>query len=196
MSAELTDRRPRCILWLSLALALAGLLLAAIVLPWLQWNREYDDRIELRAKQLERYQAQLKTIPVLQERLERLKSEGAQDAFYLGVANESLGGVALQRRLEEMVSSVGGGLTSIQILPAEHDQALTRLSVRARLQLELPELREVLYRIESSEPLMFVEQMTVRAMRPRRRNVRQVTDQSMQLTVNMVVQAYIRKDIG
>ncbi len=195
MIGESTNRS-RCIMALVLVLGVFGMLVAAVAVPWLDWNREYDERMELRTRQLSRYQAQLAMLPVLQERLERLKADGAQDAFYLGAPNASLGGVALQRRVEEMVSESGGSLTSIQILPAETENALTKLSVRARLQLDVPELRDVLYRIEGSEPLMFVEQANIRAMRPRRRNAKVKSQQYRKLNVNMIVYAYIRKEHG
>ncbi len=195
MIGESTNRS-RCIMVLVLVLGVFGMLVAAVAVPWLDWNREYDERMELRTRQLSRYQAQFAMLPVLQERLERLKADGAQDAFYLGAHNASLGGVALQRRVEEMVSESGGSLTSIQILPAESENALTKLSVRARLQLDVPELRDVLYRIEGSEPLMFVEQVNIRAMRPRRRNAKVKAIQNRKLSVNMIVHAYIRKGLG
>ena len=103
--------------------------------------------------------------------------------------------MALQRRIESIVAGAGASLTSIQILPAEAQGSLYKVAVRGRLSASTEALEQILYEIESSQPLLFVPKLNIRALR----NTRRLPGRSEwddQMTVNLDVFGYIRREAG
>jgi general secretion pathway protein M len=191
-----TARLPRCLLALS-ALALVLLLVVlGLLLPWLEQNDEYDRQILLRNRQLAGYERQIATLPSLRDELAALDSNQSSSAYYIEASDASLGGVTLQRLIEQMVGDAGGTMTSIQILPAVPDGRLTRIGVRLRLQVDPGGLRRILYGVESNEPLLFVEKLNLRSLQRRSRRQNGSQEEVMELNANLDVYGYIREAKG
>ena len=189
-------RIPRCVLALGAVLGVLLLLLAGTVLPWLQRSAMYDQVIEDRQNQLERYLGLIETLPGLEAQLQRVKQAQGLDAYYLAATDPSLGGVALQRLFEDMTGAAGANLTSIQILPVEEMGGLTKVSVRARVSSNTEQLSRLLYTLETSEPLLFVPQINLRSLRGARRTKAGTSRWSDELNVNLDVFGYIRRSPG
>jgi hypothetical protein len=193
---EARVKTPRCLVGLGILFALVLVVFLGLVAPWLQRNHMYREAIVTRTDQLERYLGLIDTLPNIQSQLDQLKNTSGLDAYYLAATEPSLAGVALQRRVEGFVSGAGASLTSIQILPAETQGAtLYKVAIRARLSASTEALKQVLYDIESSKPLLFVPKLNIRALRNARR-LRRGRAWDDQMTVNMDVFGYIRRDAG
>lgn len=95
--------------------------------------------------------------------LARLRSEKGPPPGALQSANESLAAAELQRRLKGAIETAHGELRSMQPLPARTDGAFRRVTVRGQATLKIAGLRQAFYDLESSSPLLFLDNVEVTA---------------------------------
>jgi hypothetical protein len=189
-------RVPRCLLSMLAAALVLVLVALGLLLPWLDSNEEFDRQILLRNRQLGGYERQIATLPQLKKALEAMASNPAMDAYYVDAPNPSLGGVSLQRLIERLIADASGNMTSIQILPPKPEGRLTQIGLRLRLTVRAEGLQRILYGIESSQPLLFVDKLNIRSMYRAARRGRQQGQQVVEMNVNLDVYGYIRGVAG
>ena len=194
-------RLPRCLGGLAVLLALSLILVLAMVLPWKARMTVYDEEIEQRNRQLAGYKRVISTLPSLREQLESAREARRRDAFYIAVTDPSLGGIALQRLMEDLVTAAGANLTSIQVLGLQQEESASRVGVRLRFTGPTEALQKLVYGIESNQPALFIGTSNIRSLRQRRprraaRNEPQKETIVDELNVNMDVYGYIRSAEG
>ena len=84
-------------------------------------------------------------------------------------------------------------MRSTQILPAkaiEGDAGIRRAALRVQFAVTIAGLQETLYELESGQPYLFVDQLTVRQQRMRRRSAE--AEQEPVLDVSFEVFGYVR----
>jgi general secretion pathway protein M len=88
-----------------------------------------------------------------------------QDASLL-IEGETTGiaGANLQRLLSDLVLKYGGIASSLQILPPNDDGNLVRISMSLSMSVNVDGLREILYRLETGAPLIFIDDISVHTM--------------------------------
>lgn len=192
-------RRPSwgCAIAWSAALLPPTLLVLAIILPWSQRLHILAADYERDVEQLYRYQRLVATLPGLRAELAREQANDDFKAFYYDAETPALAGARLQSEVQDMVRGAGARPISTQILPVDEGEQPPRVRIRTQLQGTTDELLDVLHRIESARPFLFVDQMSVRSTTPRartvrRRNVRRPTvDRNVgQLTVRLDIFGY------
>jgi general secretion pathway protein M len=172
------------------------LLTAAVVLPWWQRMQALDAAYADGLDQLSRYQRLVATLPGLRAELAREQENEDFKAFYFDAETPALAGARLQSEVQEMVRAAGARPISTQILPVDENEQPPRVRIRTQFQGMTDELLEVLHRIESARPFLFVDQMSIRSTTPRPpsirgRAVRRVTQTHVgQLTVRLDVFGY------
>jgi len=187
---DTTRKGAHCLGRLGAVLLLFLLLVLAVVLPWRQRDALYQDGIDKHVEQLRRYGALIATLPTLEHRLAALRDNKELDASYVGATDSSLGGIALQRRVEDFVRAASVNLSSVQVLPPEEQPSATRVGVRLRFGCSVDALWRLLYDLESSKPLLVITTLNVRVMR---QGPRRPGDTTPDLNVNMDVYGYIRR---
>jgi general secretion pathway protein M len=145
--------------------------LLAIGLAWHTAVADLDAQITSSRDQLIRYQGLVATLPALRTELERTQANDDFKAFYFDAETPSLAGAQLQREVQEMVRAAGARPISGQILPVNSEERPLKVRVRIQLQATTDELLDVLYRIESARPFLFVDQVSIRSTTPRARGV-------------------------
>jgi general secretion pathway protein M len=103
-------------------------------------------------------------LDALRAEAERLKARRQTAIGVLKSPNESLAAAELQDRLKSSVDAVRGELHSIQLLPARDEDKFRRITLRARVSADLPGLQRLFYELESSTPLVFLDNVEVRAI--------------------------------
>jgi general secretion pathway protein M len=182
-----------CIAAWSAAVLIPALLMIAVLLPWWQRMQVLDADYERGLDQLTRYQRLEATLPSLREELAREQANDDFKAFYFDAETPALAGARLQSEVQEMVRGAGARPISTQILPVAEDEQPQRVRIRTQLQGTTDELLDLLYRIESARPFLFVDQMSIRSTTPRRSNVRRrVSRRSNQREVGMLT---VRLDV-
>ncbi|WP_462329594.1 type II secretion system protein GspM [Thiohalocapsa halophila] len=182
-----------CILSWTAAVLIPTLLVIAVILPWWQHLQVLDADYERGLDQLVRYQRLVATLPSLRAELAREQANDDFKAFYFDAETPALAGARLQSEVQEMVRGAGARPISTQILPVDEEEQPQRVRIRTQLQGTTDELLDLLYRIESARPFLFVDQMSIRSTTPRRSNVRRrVSRRSSQREVGMLT---VRLDI-
>jgi general secretion pathway protein M len=162
--------RPRivCILAWAAALAIPVTLLVGIGWPWLERVGALEQEIASLDDRIAHYHRLVQTLPLLQTELERVRSNKDVENYYFEAKTPALAGAEVQRRVQQMVESAGGQVTSTQLLPAQKDEQPPKVRVRTQIKGNTDMLLDVLYQIEQARPFLFVDQLSVRAPPQRR----------------------------
>lgn len=185
-------RLPR---WLGRALALL-LLAGGIVLPVLALvvpvRNDYAatrDRVAADALALGRYRLLAGRVPQQRAALAALEQrQGRQEGFLTG-GNDTLIGAELQNRVKTIVEAAQGQLRSTQVLPARDDGGYRQIPVRVDMTGGMPAVQAILYQIEATSPMLFLDNVDFRAHPADRRDG---SDDDPPLDVSFEVYGYVR----
>lgn len=83
----------------------------------------------------------------------------------LGGETTGMAGAGLQKLINDVVTHSDGRASSYQLLPAEEQGALSRLSLNLRVSIHVDGLRGMLHRIESGLPLLIIDDIAIRVPR-------------------------------
>ena len=120
------------------------------------------------------------------------RSGGADPAVLLLQGETSgIAGAALQRQINDHVSAAGGRASSFQLLPPRESGGTTRLALGFAMRIDIGGLRDVLHAIETGEPLLFVDDIAIRAAENAARE-----SEGGALDVTMQVSSSLLKDGG
>jgi general secretion pathway protein M len=165
-----------------------------VVVPLHAAYRAAAADIEQSRDLLERYRLLAAQQPELERMVKQGRKRAGASAAYLEGATEALAGAALQEQVRTLVDAVDGELRSTQTLPlqtAEDGASARRIGLRLQLGIELAGLQELLYTFEAAEPYLFLEDVTIRERRMRRRRRNEPEGPPM-LDVGFDVYAYVR----
>ncbi len=180
-----------------LAVALLGAVLVAgyglVAAPVIAAYREVGRGIEQSQLLLQRYRRLASQQPQLSARLAELEQRAANAGGYLKGPSDALAAAELQDHVRAVIEGAAGGLRSTQILPAgatEPTVAARRAALRIQLGIDIKGLQKVLYELETGQPYLFIDQLTVRQERRRRRS--NEPEQEPVLDVSFEVYGYVR----
>lgn len=78
-------------------------------------------------------------------------------------ANDSLAAADLQNRLKSAIEAAHGELRSVQTLPSRVEGGFRRVTIRGHASMKIAALRHALYDLESSSPLLFLDNVEIDA---------------------------------
>lgn len=114
---------------------------------------------------LQKYRQLAARLPEITRTLEDMRARQSAQQGYLPGANEAVAAATLQDRLKSLIAREGGKLQSTQALSQTKVAGQPqRVGVRARMVMQLSELQAVVYRLESTTPVLFVENLSIRAV--------------------------------
>jgi general secretion pathway protein M len=190
MNLALSPKLSRA-LALTILVALLSFMYSGLVQPLLdhyadaRGTREQLESALLRARQTGR------TLSELQAELARLKGHGVSGAGTMQSPNESLAAAELQNRIKSSVEAARGELRSTQILPSREEGAFQRISIRGQIAVNLEALQRIFYELESTSPLLFLDNVDIR-VRPMRQPNEVATDNPI-LDVRFDLYGYVRR---
>jgi len=167
MIDTLTDRQRRLLALAILLLAL-GAICSITVVPVLLANQHYRETIADMEGRLEQLQRAAAIGTGLQPQYEQLRRWQETDSHYLKSSSSALAAAELQRLVKRIVVAKHAEVLSTQILTAAQEQDLNRISLKVRIRGTLENIVQVFYAIETSEPFMFLDNISVRAKSGRR----------------------------
>lgn len=160
MTAALSDSQRR-VLAIGLAVALLLVVIAAVAVPAWWLNQRYDRAIADFGDQLVRHQRIIATREATEAKLNALRARQTSRLF-LRSASPSVAASELQDLARGAIESNGARLISVQI-PASREEGRYRLvPINVQLSATGPALRRILHTLESSQPLILVDSLTVR----------------------------------
>lgn len=95
----------------------------------------------------------------------------AADGFLQG-ANDTLVAAQIQNRLKSLAEAAHAELRSTQVLPAQDEGALRRISVRGQFSTTTGGALQIFHGLESQYPLLFVDNLDIRSRQAGAREVR------------------------
>lgn len=149
----------------ALLLAFVLLLSAFAAAPFLAVT-PLQEEIAAKANLLRLYRAKAQTLDGSQKTA--MTPTAAQRTF-LRAPTDGIAGAQLQQHILEIASRLGLEVQSTQSLQPVGGDGLTKIAVRLELTGSIAHLQALLHGIETSEPILFVEQLSVSAA-PARNN--------------------------
>lgn len=157
-------------------LALGLLIIVAYIGYWLVgqvwWGKYtfYQDHVEQLQDRLQRYSAIVATRPQLEAALQRVRQDSSVERFYLTQTSPNLAATELQQQAKAIAESNGGRLASAQVLPVVDEGGFSRVAIRLQILVtEMDALQKILHTLESATPLLFIDNVQMRARQVRKR---------------------------
>jgi hypothetical protein len=151
----------------ALAVGLFVLLVVAVVAvvlgPVLLLHRHYDTAIADTSDRLQRYQRVAARAPELRVALAAMQQRDGR-RFFLRNTAANLAGAELQELVKAAIEGNGGRITTSQNTSPRDDGRFREIGVNVQFFATTPELQKILLAIESHQPYLIVENLTVRPL--------------------------------
>lgn len=165
MAALALPASPRANRFLALLLLVIAVVvaLALLVGPVLLLHRHYDVAIEGTRDHLERYRRIAAQAPETKKALESLRAKNGR-RFFLKNTAPNLAGAELQDIVRAAIENNGGRLTTVQIVAPKEDGRFRQIGVNVQLFATTPNLQKIVYAIETQQPYLIVDSLTIRPL--------------------------------
>lgn len=178
---------------IGLLLGVIGFISFVIVMPLVNQGLALHEEKNALSFRFEQYERILSRKQNVIEDMENLKSQIA-DQNYLSTQNTTaLASAELQELIKQTIVEAGGQLSSTQGLPVVIKNNFQRIPVSVRMTGNSEVIRAVLHRLETTTPLIVVEQIDIRPMRGVRNKVTHQIDPSNELSVNFQAISFMKK---
>lgn len=145
---------------------------------------------------LERYRRVAAQRQDLEAQVRGLTARQAESGIYLPGDTDALAAAELQEIVNSTVTSGGGHLRSVQILPAKADGEFRRVGVRAQLTGNIAAIARILYAFEAGDTFLFVDNLDISNRRARRtRDARDPSaDDDPELLIRLDLSGYVQPE--
>jgi len=160
---ELKNNRP-------LAIGLLLIALVAVYLVGFHWfvtrHLELSDQIASLEERAARFKAAVARRPQLEAQLESLEAERLDSALFLPESSFNVGAAGLTRRLRDIIQREADDADLCSIVsttnrPDSEPERFEQVTVNVRMNCPLPDMVRILYQLENSVPLIFVDNLIV-----------------------------------
>jgi general secretion pathway protein M len=139
-----------------------ALLFAALAWPWYAAFASQAAEIEHKEQQIAVYRSLVASEASMRQQLGILQRRNPAAGFFVTGDTPALASAGIQQYVKQIVDQSGGELISTQVVGGEDDEAnSTKLSVHLRT--DMSSLPQILYRLESGKPLLFLDELTISA---------------------------------
>ena len=160
MLSRLTPAQARA-LALGLLVAAVVLVLGVVLAPVLLLHRHYDDAIESWTSRLETYRRVAAQAPELRLALDAMRAKDGR-RFFLKNTAPNLAGAELQELVKSAIEGGGGRITTSQSPAPREDGGFRQIVASVQFFATVPNLQRILHAIETREPYLVVENVTIR----------------------------------
>ncbi|CAA9892165.1 Proteinral secretion pathway protein M [Candidatus Methylobacter favarea] len=181
--------------WLAVGLLIAVLLIAGMVIlvPVISKGLEFHETKNALVFSLQQYQRILAQKDAVFASMNKIKIQHEQQGYFNSKGTSALASAEMQEFIKKAIVDAGGQLSSTQALPVSAKDEFSRITVRVRMTGNSNVLRTVLYKIETSTPLIIVDQIDIRPLRGRRNRKTRQIEPSNELNVNFQAVSFMRK---
>jgi general secretion pathway protein M len=158
MYQQLT-RRQRKGLAIGLLVIVVLLIIQMLIVPVISTNALYNEEIEDLQFKLNKYQHAVDNKANLEAQLQLLKEELAETQLFQSNIAPGIVAATLQNRIRQIVEKIDGNLISTQVMPEKNENTFTRVAINVRLTGNDSVLQQLLFELESSTPLLFVDKV-------------------------------------
>jgi len=148
-----------------LLVALVVVVAAAIAIPVWMWHRHYDTALAENFDKLDRFRRIAQARPQIARQLEAMAGRDPRK-FFLRSGAPALSAAEAQESIATLVESSGGRLIT-RGAPTSRDEGRYRqVTVNVQLTANIFALRKILAAVESNNPYLFVDNLTIRTQVP------------------------------
>jgi len=151
------------------ALAIAVLVVAVVamlsvlLLPVVVLHRHYNNAITSLTDRLDTYRRVAAQAPEYRKALDVMREKDAK-RFFLKNTAANLAGAELQELVRAAVEGNGGRITISQNQAAKEDGRYRQIGLNVQFFATTPNLQKILYALESQQPYLVVENLTLRPL--------------------------------
>lgn len=185
----------------TIARLVAVAVLAIILLVGYQWiiapifgaYRDNQTMISRSNEMLLRHRAVAAEQSDLAEQLAVLEQDDQSMAGYFEASGDAVATARLQDLATEVIDAAGGEVTSTQSLPAtaiEGAPAIRRAGLKIRFNATIDSLADTLQDLETTEPYVFIETLTMATRRAERTGIK--SENNPQLDIKLDLVGYVR----
>jgi general secretion pathway protein M len=157
--------RARRVAAIALFILLTLLIIAAVAVPsWFLYQR-YQEKEAMMTRQLSSYTALNQLRPKMMQAVEALKAKETKKYFLKGTT-PGLAGADLQDVVKALIESNNARVFSAQLLPHKDDNGYRLVAATISMSSTIQNLRQVLYAIESREPYLTIDNISIRSQVP------------------------------
>ncbi len=180
--------RTLAILLLAVGVASVWLLL---ITPVIDQRASYKADIDRSQRLVAAFQARREKIGALKREITALRGDRTSKIAYFTARNSTLAAAKLQSRIKALTQAAGARLTSSQVLTTDDNKSeLQRVTVRAHMVGSIDAVRSVFHTLESGQPYVFLDNVTISARPTRRRNRRRTKQQDATGLLTVRYEAY------
>lgn len=180
--------------WLALGLFFLVLLVLffVLIMPIVTTGLDYYEQKKELIFRLQRSKQIVAKKDRVTANIERINEQYIQQNYFSTQNTVALASADLQKFIKLTISEAGGQLTSTQVLPSSSVDGFNRITIKVRMSGDVDVLRSVLYQIESSTPIIVVDQMDIRPIRGKRNRKTRKMEPSNKLNVNFQATGFMR----
>lgn len=180
--------------WLAVGLLLSviALVFGLTVIPVASKLIELGSEEENLALKLKKYERILSRKNTVTASVEALNEKTRDQGYFNSEQTGALASAEMQEFIKKAIVDAGGKLSSTQALPVKNKDNFSLLTVSVRMTGNIEVLRSVLYQLETSTPLIIIDQLDIRPMRGVRNRVTRQIEPSNDLNINFQAVSFMR----
>ncbi|MEY3289042.1 MAG: hypothetical protein RLZZ419_1284 [Pseudomonadota bacterium] len=181
--------------WLAVGLLIAVVIvfILIIIVPVVSKEMELHEAKNNLIFRLQQYERILAKKDAVIASMTNIKPQQDKQGYFNSQATDALASAEMQEFIKKAIVDAGGQLSSTQALPVNNKDKFNRITVRVRMTGNSEALRAVLYKIETSTPLIIIDQIDIRPMRGTRNRTTRQIESSNELNVNFQAVSFMRK---
>jgi general secretion pathway protein M len=181
--------------WIAVGLLIAVVLVIVLVVivPVVSKGIELHETKNNLVFRLQQYEGILAKKEAVIASMANIKQQHEKQGYFNSKKTDALASAEMQEFIKKAIVDAGGQLNSTQALPVSNKDKFSRITVRVRMTGNSEALRAVLYKIETSTPLIIIDQIDIRPMRGKRNRMTRQIESSNELNVNFQAVSFMRK---
>jgi general secretion pathway protein M len=188
------SNNPQTQRWLAVGLLAFVVLLVSliIIVPIISKGLELHETKDNLAFTLKKYEQILAGKDAIVGNISAIKQQHEEQGYFHNQATSALASAQMQEFIKQAIVQAGGQLSSTQVLPPNTKDKFNRITVSVRMTGNIEVLRAVLYKLETSTPLIVIDQMDIRPMRSVRNRMTRQIEPSNGLNINFQAIGFMR----
>jgi general secretion pathway protein M len=175
-----------------LLLMLIMLLVFTLLIPLLSAGMAYQETKNDLAFRLQRYKKIAARKEEVMADYKRIKQQYQQQQYFSTHETVALASAHLQTIIKGAIADAGAQLISTQVLPSKNAKDLDEVIIKVRMTGNMEQLRSIIYLLETSKPLVILDQIDIRPMRGKRNRKTRKIEASNQLNINFQAISFMR----
>ncbi len=192
LSSPLIKQR---LLAVSLLLVVVLCFILLIIMPLVSKLFELNEIKSNLVIKLQQYERILAKADLVTASMVNINKEQENQGYFNLQETDALASADMQEFIKKTIVDAGGQLSSTQALPVSSKDNFRRITVSVRMTGSSQILRKVLYTLETSKPLIIINQIDIRPIRGTRNRMNGLMEASNDLNVNFQAVSFMRNSV-